>query len=107
MSGSGVDLQMLASLDYGDQIYGTFEVAFNASRQQFARIIGTEGIMTLDWPFNQGNKRSLDLVEHGDDRQDKLSPVRIPTKTGQHFYQVAVLKENHFIRLPTRSKIWS
>lgn len=92
--GSGVDLQMLASLDYGDQIYGTFEVAFNASRQQFARIVGTEGTMTLDWPFNQGNKGVSILVERGDDHtRTNYRSENTYQNLIEHFYQVAVRKE--------------
>lgn len=98
--GSGVDLQMLATLDYGDQIYGTFEVAFNAIRQQYARIVGTDGIMSLDLPFNQGNKGVSILIESGDDHK-RINYRNENTYQNliEHFYQVTVRKEKPFYPL--------
>lgn len=92
--GSGVDLQMIATLDYGEQIYGNFEVAFNASRQQFARLVGSDATMTLDSPFNSGEKSTSIMIERGDDHKKiNFRGENTYQNLIEHFYQVVIRKE--------------
>ena len=92
--GSGVDLQMQVTLDFGNQVYGSFDVAFNASFQNFARIVGTEAVMTLDWPFSAQDKSVSIVIERGDDIQ-KVSyrPEDSYKNLIEHFYEVVIKKE--------------
>ena len=92
--GSGVDLQMQVTLDFGNQVYGSFDVAFNARFQNFARIVGTEAVMTLDWPFSVQDKSVSTVIERGDDVQ-KISyrPEDTYKNLIEHFYEVVIKKE--------------
>lgn len=92
--GSGVDLQMLTTLDFGEQTYGSFEIAFNAARQQHARIVGTEGTISLDLPFNQGDKGVSTIIERGDDiKKINYRSENTYQNLIEHFYQVVIRKE--------------
>jgi predicted dehydrogenase len=92
--GSGVDLQMQVTLDFGNQIYGSFEVAFNAAHQNTVRIIGTDAVMTLDWPFTGKDKNVSMVIERGDEVQ-KVSyhPEDAIKNMVEHFYEVVIRKE--------------
>lgn len=92
--GSGVDLQMQAMLDFGDQTYGSFSVAFTAAGQQTARVVGTEGVLSLDWPFAAKNKDLRLTLEKGDSIQNiNYREENTYAKVIDHFYQVAIRKE--------------
>jgi predicted dehydrogenase len=92
--GSGVDLQKQVTLDFGNQIYGSFEVAFNAAHQNTVRIIGTDAVMTLDWPFTGKDKNVSMVIERGDEVQ-KVSyrPEDAIKNMVEHFYEVVIRKE--------------
>lgn len=92
--GSGVDLQMQVSLDFGNQIYGSFDVAFNAILQNVARILGTDGVMTLEWPFSAKSKNVTTIIEQGDDVQKtNYRAEDTSQRLIEHFYQVVMKKE--------------
>ena len=92
--GSGVDLQMQVSLDFGNQIYGSFDVAFNAILQNVARILGTDGVMTLEWPFSAKGKNVTTIIERGDDVQRiNYRAEDTSQRLIEHFYQVVMKKE--------------
>ena len=92
--GSGVDLQMQVSLDFGNQIYGSFDVAFNAILQNVARILGTDGVMTLEWPFSAKGKNVTTIIERGDDVQRiNYRGEDTSQRLIEHFYQVVMKKE--------------
>ena len=57
---------MQVTLDFGNQIYGNFDVAFNAIQQNIVRIVGSEAVMTVDWPFSSSNKSVSMLIEKGE-----------------------------------------
>ena len=92
--GSGVDLQMQVTLDFGNQVFGSFDVAFNASTQNTARIIGSEAVMTLDWPFTGKEKNVSTIIERGEDVQ-KISyrPEDTFKNLIDHFYEVVIKKD--------------
>ena len=92
--GSGVDLQMQVSLDFGNQIYGSFDVAFNAILQNVARILGTDGVMTLEWPFSAKGKNVTTIIEQGDDVQRiNYRAEDTSQRLIEHYYQVVMKKE--------------
>lgn len=94
MSGSGVDLQLSVFLDFGNQIFGNFEVAFNAAMQSSARIVGTDGVMTLDFPFTGYNRNvSLSLEKNHDSQKTNYRPEDSWAKMTEHFYQLAIKKD--------------
>ncbi len=92
--GSGVDLQMQVSLDFGNQIYGSFEVALNAAHQNIARVIGTDAVMTLDSPFTSKDKNVSTVIQRNEEIQ-KVSyrPEDTIENLIGHFYEVAIRKE--------------
>lgn len=92
--GSGVDLQMQVTLDFGNQIYGSFEVALNAAYQNVARIIGTDAVMTLDWPFT-GKDKNVSIVIQRDEEIQKVNyrPEDTVKNLIEHFYEVVIKKE--------------
>lgn len=94
LGGSGVDLQMQVTLDFGNQIYGNFDVAFNAIHQNIVRIVGSEAVMTVDWPFSSSNKSVSMLIEKGEAVQ-KVSyrPENDYKNMAEHFYEVVIKKE--------------
>ncbi len=55
---TGVDLQVAATLDFGDNIYAQFEAAFNTTKQQSIKIAGNEGSLIIQNPFLSGGKRT-------------------------------------------------
>lgn len=93
-SGSGVDLQMTATLDFGDQIYGSFEIAFNAARQQFTRVVGSDAVMTLEATFNPADKPTAISIERGGEaKKINFKSENAYQSLIEHFYQVAIRKE--------------
>jgi predicted dehydrogenase len=94
LGGSGVDLQMQVALDFGNQIFGSFDVAFNAAFQNIARVTGTGAVMTLDWPFSAKGKKVSIFTEK---EQEILKVTYRPEDTFKnlidHFYGVVIKKE--------------
>ena len=94
MGGSGVDLQLSVFLDFGNQIFGNFDVAFNATMQSSARIVGSEGVMTLDFPVTGHNRNvSLLLEKNHDNNKTSYRPEDSWAKMTDHFYQLAIKKD--------------
>ena len=65
---------MQVTLDFGNQSYGSFEVALNAAHQNVARSIGTKAVMTLDWPFT-GKDKNVSSVIQSDEEIQKLNYI--------------------------------
>lgn len=92
--GSGVDLQMQVTFDFGNQIFGSFDVGFNAAFQTVARLVGTEAIMTLDLPFSSKDEKVSILIEHDHDVQKvNYRPEDTFKNLIEHFYEVVIKKE--------------
>jgi len=95
MSKSGVDLQTVATLDFGDQAIGQFMVSFNADDSQFLRVVGSAGSIHIEKPFlliGEGTSALLNVAG----KESK----RINFRAGndykhmlEHFYNVAVSKD--------------
>ena len=91
---TGVDLQISANLDFGDQVYGHFDVGLNAARQQHARIIGTEGVLDVLDPFGAKPEVSqLTLTKDGDTKKLNYKRENAYEKMIEHFSSVAASRE--------------
>ncbi len=91
---TGVDLQVSANLDFGDQVYGRFDVGFNAFRQEHTRIIGTEGVLDVLDPFGAKPEVSqLTLTKDGDTKKLNYKRENAYEKMIEHFSSVAASRE--------------
>lgn len=91
---SGVDLQMTATLDFGNQVYTHFDVAMNAASQQATRLVGTDGTLVLDSPFSPSGQ-PLSIVVDRDGRTRKLNFKAEDTyrRMVDHFYHVTISRD--------------
>ena len=95
MSKSGVDLQTVATLDFGDQVFGQFMVSFNADDSQFLRVVGSAGTIHIEKPFlliNEGTGALLNVAG----KESKRINFRTENdykRMLEHFYNVAVSKD--------------
>ncbi len=95
MSKSGVDLQTVATLDFGDQVLGQFMVSFNADSSQFLRVVGSAGSLHIEKPFlliGEGTSVLLNVAG----KESKRINFRAENDYKhmlEHFYNVAVSKD--------------
>ena len=95
MSKSGVDLQTVATLDFGDQVFGQFMVSFNADGSQFLRVVGSAGTLHIEKPFlliGEGTSATLSVAG----KETKHINFRAENdykRMLDHFYNVAVSKD--------------
>ena len=95
MSKSDVDLQTVATLDFGDQVYGQFMVSFNADASQFLRVVGSAGTIHIEKPFlliGEGTSALLNVAG----KESKRINFRAENDYKHmldHFYNVAVSKD--------------
>ena len=91
---SGVDLHVSASLDFGDQVYAQFTVGFNAARQQYTRVVGTEGMLEIEQVFNPGkDNTSVMLMKKDETRKVNFRGGDNYKRAVVHFYDVVMAKE--------------
>lgn len=91
---TGVDLQATATLDFGEQVYGHFSVAFTAEHQQFVRVVGTEGLLEMENPFSSHNQSSSALVVKGEERRKlNFRAENDYQKMIEQFYDVVTSRE--------------
>ena len=94
MGSTNVDLQMSGTLDFGEQLFTHFDVAFNAAPQQYTRIIGTEGILSFEKSFNPGKEASeAYLLKGSETKRFKFKREDAYQKMVEHFYNVVASKE--------------
>lgn len=95
MGKSGVDLQTVATLDFGDQVFGQFMVSFNADHSQFLRVVGSAGTVHLENPFlSMGEGTSALLSVAGNDsKRIKFRAENDYKRMLDHFYNVAISKD--------------
>ncbi len=95
MSKSGVDLQTVSTLDFGDQVFGQFMVSFNADGSHFLRVVGSAGTLQIEKPFLLiGEGTSAVLSVNG--KESKRINFRAENDYKHmldHFYNVAVSKD--------------
>jgi predicted dehydrogenase len=94
MGSTNVDLQMSGTLDFGEQLFTHFDVAFNAAPQQYTRIIGTEGVLSFEKSFNPGKEASeAYLLKGSETKRYKFKREDAYQKMVEHFYNVVASKE--------------
>ena len=95
MSKSGVDLQSVATLDFGDQVFGQFMVSFNAHDSQFLRVVGSAGTIHIEKPFllvGEGASALLNVAGK-ESKRIKFRAGNDYKHMLEHFYNVAVSKD--------------
>ncbi len=95
MSKSGVDLQTVATLDFGDQVYGQFIVSFNADGSQHLRVVGSAGTIHIENPFNPHGESSNAWISVNGKESKRLN-LRSDNdyrRMLEHFYNAAVSKD--------------
>lgn len=95
MSKSGVDLQTVATLDFGDQAIGQFMVSFNADHSQFLRVVGSAGSIHIEKPFLPAGESASALLNVAG-KESKRINFRAENDYKhmlEHFYNVAVSKD--------------
>lgn len=95
MSKSGVDLQTVATLDFGDQVFGQFMVSFNAEASQFLRIVGSAGTIHIEYPFNPHGESARTWLNTAG-KENKRINFRAENdykRMLDHFYNVVVSKD--------------
>jgi predicted dehydrogenase len=55
-SNTGIDLQIAVTMDFGDNIFSQFEVAFNTFARQECRVAGNQGSLEIFTPFKSEKK---------------------------------------------------
>lgn len=66
---TGIDLQMIASLDFGDNIFAQFDCAFNITPRQFCHVAGSEGTLDVTRPFTSNSERHQAIITTADDQR--------------------------------------
>ena len=56
---TGVDLQLVAILDFGDGLFAHFDCGFNQGSRQHCLLSGTDGYFVIPEVFNPGEKKSV------------------------------------------------
>lgn len=91
---TNVDLEMSGTLDFGEQVFTHFDVAFNAAPQQYTRIIGSEGVLSFEKCFNPGTDGTeAYLLKEGNTKRIRFKREDAYQKMVEHFYNVIVSKE--------------
>lgn len=97
---TGVDLQMAATLDFGDNLYAQFEAGFNTFSRQLCHIAGTKGTLDLEMPFKSFGRRYQAFLTTSDEhktisfkKSDEYSEML------DHFARVVHGKEKTFYAL--------
>ncbi|MFO7917956.1 MAG: Gfo/Idh/MocA family oxidoreductase [Anaerolineae bacterium] len=69
-----VDMGGVGMLDFGADLYGTFDTGFNASGDNYLRVVGTEGVMELpDGVLGRGEEAMIHLST--DDEEEIVVPL--------------------------------
>jgi predicted dehydrogenase len=69
-----VDMGGVGMLDFGADLYGTFDTGFNASGDNYLRVVGTEGVMELpDGVLGRGEEARIHLTT--DDEEEIVVPL--------------------------------
>ena len=91
---SGVDLQVSATLDFGDQVFTHFDVAYNTTYNQKTQIIGTEGVLEIERPFNPDKNGSpVWLTKDAETKKINAKGGNNYARLVEHFYNVAISKD--------------
>ncbi len=100
LGNTGVDLQMSALMDFGEQTMAHFDAAFNAAPQQTTRLVGTEGVLEIEQPFNpSGQSTQALLTKDGETKKISFKAENAYEKMVEHFYYVVMSREAPFFPL--------
>ena len=66
---TGIDLQLIASMDFGDNLFAQFDCAFNTTPRQECHIAGTQGTLDIPKPFVTNSERCQIIVNTEEDQK--------------------------------------
>lgn len=90
-----VDLTAVGSMSFGEQLETQFFASFAAVGQQYTRIVGTEGVLEIQRPFNTNNENTEAFLTKGNDTKKLNFKSENDYKALlEHFYQVVISRES-------------
>lgn len=86
-----VDLQMSGNMEFDEAILSHFDVAFNGFPQQFTRVLGSDGFLEIEQPFNpSGSGSTARLTKEGETKTITFKAENDYEKMISHFYEVII-----------------
>lgn len=86
-----VDLQMSANMEFDEAILSHFDVAFNGFPQQTTRVLGSDGFLEIEQPFNpSGNGSTARLTKEGETKALTFKAENDYEKMISHFYELII-----------------
>jgi xylose dehydrogenase (NAD/NADP) len=90
-----VDLQAVGSMSFGEQLESQFFTSFAATRQQSTHIVGTEGMLEIQRPFNTNNESTeAFLTKDNSTKRLNFKGENDYKSLLEHFYQVVISRES-------------
>lgn len=91
---TGVDLQLAATLDFGDNLFAQFEAGFNTFPRQLCHIAGTKGSLDIEMLFKSfGRRHKAILTTAGRQRTISFNKSDEYREMLDHFARVVFGKE--------------
>lgn len=88
---TSVDLQMSAMMEFDEAIFSHFSVGLNGYSQQATRVVGSEAVLEIEFPFNpSGAVTSAKLIKAGQAKTLTFKAENDYEKMIAHFYEVAI-----------------
>lgn len=92
---TAIDLSAVGSMTFGEQLETQFFCSFAAASQQFTRIVGTEGVLEIQQPFNNhGDATEGLLTKNGSTKKLVFKAENDYKALLEHFYQVTISRES-------------
>lgn len=86
-----VDLQMSGNMEFDEAILSHFDVAFNGFPQQSTRVLGSDGFLEIEQPFNpSGSGSTARLTKEGETKTLTFKAENDYEKMISHFYEVII-----------------
>jgi len=86
-----VDLQMSGNMEFDEAILSHFDVAFNGFPQQSTSVLGSDGFLEIEQPFNpSGNSSTARLTKEGETKTLTFKAENDYEKMISHFYEVII-----------------
>ena len=86
-----VDLQMSGNMEFDEAILSHFDVAFNGFPQQSTRVLGSDGFLEIEQPFNpSGSGSTARLTKEGETKTLTFKAENDYEKMINQFYEVII-----------------
>ncbi|MEA4812395.1 MAG: Gfo/Idh/MocA family oxidoreductase [Anaerolineaceae bacterium] len=88
---TNVDLQMSCNMEFDEAVHSHFNVSFNAIPQQSTRVIGSEGLLEIELPFNpHAAATTAILTKNGEMKTLNFKAENDYEKMVAHFYELVI-----------------